>query len=178
MIVVLLGETNSGKSTIGKAVVQKMGDNWVYLSSGDIARRITSEDDLNAGKFAPENMMRSEITHMINGEYRDKNIILDGFPRFAEQNEFLHEITSDDIIFILVDVPHEQIENRARNRGRSDDNALAEKFKFWQEHTVPMIRQIIEDHDELYTISNGDEDNIFMNVEKVCEILCRYLSQN
>jgi adenylate kinase family enzyme len=115
---------------------------------------------------------------MINSEYRNKNIILDGFPRFADQYEFLHSITSDDILFILVDVPHEQIENRARNRGRSDDNALNEKFKFWNEYTVPMIKQIIEDNDELYTISNGDNDNVYENVEKVCEILCRYLSQN
>ena len=53
MITVLLGETNSGKSTIGKAVVQKLGDDWVYVSSGDIARRITPQEDLDAGKFAP-----------------------------------------------------------------------------------------------------------------------------
>lgn len=178
MITVLLGETNSGKSTIGKAVVQKLGDDWVYVSSGDIARRITPHEDLDAGKFAPEQNMRAEILSMINGEYRNKHIILDGFPRFSEQYEFLHSITSDDILFILVDVPHEQIENRAKNRGRSDDSALNEKFKFWNEHTVPMIKQIIEDHDELYTISNGDNDNVYENVEKVCDILCHYLSQN
>ena len=41
-----------------------------------------------------------------------------------------------------------------------------------------MIKQIIEDHDELYTISNGDDDNVYENVEKVCDILCHYLSQN
>ena len=100
MITVLLGETNSGKSTIGKAVVQKLGDDWVYVSSGDIARRITPQEDLDAGKFAPEQDMRAEILHMINGEYRGKHIILDGFPRFSEQYEFLHSITSDDILFI------------------------------------------------------------------------------
>lgn len=177
MIAILLGETNSGKSTIGKAVAQRL-DDWVYVSSGDIARQITSKEDLDVGKFAPESKMRSQIVNMINGEYRNNNIILDGFPRFIDQYEFLHSITSDDLMFIHVNVPHDEIENRARLRGRSDDMALNEKFKFWQEQTVPMIKQIIENQEEIYTISNGDNDNVYENVEKVCEILCHYMSQS
>ena len=49
--VIMLGASNSGKSTIGKVVAERL--NLRYIASGDIARQMNINSDLAEGKLPP-----------------------------------------------------------------------------------------------------------------------------
>ena len=169
--VVLIGQSNSGKSVIGKAVADKL--NMRYISSGDIARDMADiQDDLNSGNLAPEERMRDAIAHKIASI--NMSYILDGFPRFYDQYIWLGQLVAHDLIYVYVDVSDEDILARAILRGRCDDGSIEKKMLFFKEHTEPMVREILGSED-VYIISNGNMDSIEDNVNKICEIVEKYL---
>ena len=165
--IVLLGESNSGKSTIANGILNKK--DYRYISSGDIARRISDKELLDSGQLAPEQLMRKHILTEINDD--NKTFILDGCPRFYEQYEWLNQSVLCDLIYIYIDVPYEQIKNRAKLRGRSDDNSLDIKHEFWETNTMPMIREMIKCGETVYTFNNNDGDNICKIVNNIIDIL-------
>ena len=157
--VVLIGPPCSGKSTIGKSLAYNTG--YKYISSGDIARKMAEKDgsieDLNAGNMAPEDMMREEIAKILGS---DDDIILDGFPRFSDQyewmiNRFMHRTFA----FIFIDAPILALSTRATSRGRSDDAAFDKRISYYNQNTVPMVNRINKDmamHDGVTYITNSD----------------------
>lgn len=141
--IVLIGSPCSGKSTIGKKLAEEVG--YKYVSSGDIARQMAKEDgtaeNLTAGNMAPEDKMRAEITKVFNGY---DNIVLDGFPRFTEQWDwmmmnFKHKY---EFAFIVIDVPVITLINRMISRNRADDVSFMDRVKYYANNTVPMINEI------------------------------------
>lgn len=165
--IVMLGASNSGKSTIGKVVARNL--DLRYISSGDIARRMNVDAELAKGKLAPEEEMRKRILSAINSG--DKSFILDGFPRFYDQYEWLNMVTDCEFIYIVIDVPDEQLIRRATNRGRGDDEAIMAKLEFWHEQTVPMIDDIINADNAVYNINNADGTGIFNSIQAVNKII-------
>lgn len=168
--IVLLGHSNSGKSSIGRAVAEKLG--MEYISSGDIARGMSEEirDILNRGELAPENIMRERIMEKISSVETD--FILDGFPRFLDQYEWLNQVTGreTEFIYVHIKVSHEDVINRALFRGRDDDNAIRDKINWFETHTMPMINEITRNN-TIYDIENGRYDNIHVSINKLCEIV-------
>ena len=84
---------------------------------------IQVQKDLNSGEMAPEDKMRSMILHEINS--CDKPYILDGFPRFYEQYEWLNQNIDYDLIYVSIEVPYEDILARAMQRSRRDDEYIS-----------------------------------------------------
>ena len=170
--IILLGKSNSGKSTLGKVVARKT--NARYISSGDIARSMTDNlSSLNKGNLAPESEMRSAILDAISSE--DTSFILDGFPRFYEQYEWLNQVVNCDLIYVIISVPSEQIISRAINRGRSDDRSIRSKLEFYEENTKPMIKNIIDNGEIVYDINNDNDADIQGNISTLCRIMEDYL---
>ena len=135
--IILVGKSNSGKSVLGKAVAEKLGIR--YISSGDIARGMNDiQNSLNSGELAPEDRMRHEILHKIMS--CDISYILDGFPRFYDQYEWLNQTIAHDMIYVYVDVPDEDIISRAMQRGRDDDGSIGKKIKFFKEYMVYVLK--------------------------------------
>ena len=150
LCMVLVGAPCSGKSTIGKATAEEFGESAVYISSGDIARSIASRNatvqkNLADGMLAPESQMRGTLNERIWNEVilRDKQIlILDGFPRFGEQAEWLENLLKGrfNIKYVLIDTPADVLRNRARNRSRDDDRTSFEKrLVYYNETTLPEL---------------------------------------
>ena len=140
--IVLIGPPCSGKSSVGKLLASNI--RFKYVSSGDIARKMAEEDgtieNLNAGRMAPEDRMRTEIEDILR---TDDDIILDGFPRFMDQYKWLIErFFGREFLFILVDVPTLSLFCRAADRHRADDGAFIERLEYYKNNTVPMIRKI------------------------------------
>ena len=180
--IILLGQSNSGKSTIGKGIAKKLnvGDKstWIrYISSGDIARNMTKDgiqDDLKYGMMAPEDEMRKSILENINSS--NTPYILDGFPRFYDQYEWLNQQVNHDLIYIFIDVPDDEVLRRAHERCRCDDESICKKLEFYREATFPMIRDIISSRSEtVYIINNGSETDVDTNINSICENLSHYL---
>ena len=135
--IILIGQSNSGKSAMGKAVAEKLDIR--YISSGDIARNMSGiQDRLNSGKMAPESEMRWAIFKEITSS--EESYILDGFPRFEEQNNWLVNILEwwydhsmshiqHKLTYVYIDVTEDDIISRAKSRGRSDDKSIKKKMK-------------------------------------------------
>lgn len=159
--IVLLGQSNSGKSTIGKVVAQRTGIK--YVSSGDIARKMSVDvqRDLNAGKLAPEDRMRKEIRWELT---HNNALILDGFPRFLDQYIWMKQFNAR-FIYVIIEAPYEDILARAMGRRRCDDQSISNKMQWYEENTKPMIKHIIKAGERVYCISNGNSDDIYKNTE-------------
>lgn len=150
--IVLVGAPCSGKSSVGKLVANKL--NIKYVSSGDIARTIANNDDtvkndLEMGKLAPESQMRGAISSAIYNSVildDDNTIILDGFPRFGEQAEWLQNLISHKIkiYYVLLYTPLSTIIERSINRNRSDDKSLEKRLDYYYNTTYKDLHDYID----------------------------------
>ena len=172
--IILLGKSNSGKSTIGKKVAEVLGIR--YISSGDIARGMNdkkTQEELNEGKLAPEDEMRKCVLAEIN---KGDSYILDGFPRFYDQYEWINQQISHNLVYVFIDVSDEDVISRAKLRGRDDDESIAKKLEFYREETYPMIKEIISCGSEtVYTVNNGTQSMVCNNVFEICRKVEDYL---
>lgn len=159
--IIMLGESNSGKSTISKVVQKKLAENGVnvrYISTGDLARQFADANELNAGQMADEQTMRNEIIKAVRSD--NTSFILDGCPRFYQQYIWMNSVFDIRFVYFYISVPYWQIVERARKRGRSDDDAIITKHKYFYENTLPMVEQIFKNGEEIYLHDNPDGANI------------------
>ena len=172
--IILLGQSNSGKSTLGMEVANRLGIR--YISSGDIARSMKDEqvqEELVKGEMAPEDEMRSMVLHEINSS--DVPYILDGFPRFYDQYIWMNNNINYDLIYVYIDVPHKDILARAMTRNRDDDGYISKKIQFFEENTEPMIRKILDNDEHIYIIDNSNNRSIKDNIGVLTKIVEEYL---
>ena len=175
--IILIGQSNSGKSVLGKAVAERLGIR--YISSGDIARKMSNEvqDKLSHGELAPEQEMREAILRYIDNDIT--SYILDGFPRFYEQYEWLNQTIAHDLIYVYIDVPDTDILSRAKLRNRYDDKSIKKKIQFFRENTEPMMHEIFGNGcGHVYVINNGNSTNIEDNINKLSKIVEEYIYAN
>lgn len=172
--VVLFGRPCSGKSTIGKKFAEKYG--YVYISSGDIAREMAENDRtigamLSAGNMAPEEMMRADIRWAIRRNIGfDHNIVLDGFPRFRDQLDYLERTFPYlDLILTHIWVSTDYALYRAKNRGRNDDAAIQSRLNYFEENTYELLKGC------KITINNNGEYDIDDKVNELYEEVTRYV---
>lgn len=182
---IIFGPPCSGKSAAGKYVAKKL--KWDYISSGDIARQMAMADPvcharLNEGIMAPENDMRAHIKNMIVMSFNNHhNFILDGFPRFQEQYDWLMDILNGlapydldpQIIKVLMDVSPYKITFRAVKRGRDDDKSIGTRMAYYYKNTQSMLMEmsdlfiintdsltIEEEENKLYNYLKGNDINV------------------
>lgn len=174
--IVLVGPPCSGKSVTGKLTASKMNIN--YISSGDIARDMAKVNtqiynDLSAGKMAPEEMMRNTISDRLWKYFikEDRNVvILDGFPRFGDQIEWLYSRVKDsniNIKFVLFNIPLSTIIERSANRNRDDDKSLEQRLRYYYNIT----------YRELYKYINMVIDANENTIEECSELLTKYIEE-
>ena len=159
--VVLFGRPCSGKSAIGHEFAGRFG--YTYISSGDIARELAEgsrkmQEDLAAGKMAPEEEMRAQVRYKIrccraNGD----NFVLDGFPRFMDQHDFLKRTFPDMcLIYAHIFASEQTVMDRSRRRNRGDDGAILARLKYFEENTYDILRhcQIMINNNGQYEIGS------------------------
>lgn len=173
-LIVLVGGPCSGKSSAGKIAAEHLIAK--YISSGDIARDMAKNNDnvrsdLNSGKLAPESQMRDAISkHLWNHFFnRDANlIILDGFPRFGDQAEWLsNEFYMVDIHYVLIHAPSWVLRDRAKNRNREDDGSFERRLDYYRNVT----------YKELYRRLDTIIDTDTMSIEKCATELENYIKE-
>ena len=77
---------------------------------------------------------------------------------------------------MFIDASDEDIISRAKSRGRDDDESIMKKLEFYQEKTVPMMKEIINGNSETVYIINNDTGSIVNNnVLEVCRQVEDYL---
>ncbi len=165
--IIMFGMPCSGKSTIGKELAKELG--YDYVSSGDIAREMAKSDnnvnnDLNNGKLAPEDAMRSAIYDKI---MESNNLVLDGFPRFGDQLVWLYQnFVGINFIAIHIMIDSDTAIKRSVARGRDDDQSIIKRILNYYENTYQMA--INAD----VTVENiGDKNSNHGLVKSILEVL-------
>lgn len=168
--IILIGPPCSGKSTIGKEYARTYDID--YISSGDIARMMATESaaakaELDRGNMAPEDEMRKRIWEIIGYQWENKiPFILDGFPRFVEQDEWLRKQFAHTInwIYVVIELDEDTCEQRANNRGRPDDKYIYSRIRYYNEQTRPITDRY---NDVIYIPGiNPTPDDLYRRIEE------------
>ncbi len=144
MYIVMLGAPGSGKGTTAKILAKRT--NLPHISTGDMFReQIKKETELgklaqsymSKGELVPDEVTIGIVKDRLSWEDTKNGVILDGFPRTAEQAKVLDEILQEqgkkiDIVPEL-QIPDEIIIDRILNRVTCSNKECGEiyntKFK-------------------------------------------------
>lgn len=146
--VVICGLTGAGKSTVAKGVALSL--DWPLISSGDIARELATSDqltrsELSGGNWAPELAIRERVMQKIETAIATAGaFVIEGFPRRMEQLILLETVPDIKPLYVHLDCSPLVCFRRLVQRARPDDHpdALANRLRSYQEHTLPMLQAI------------------------------------
>lgn len=144
-MIIMMGLAGSGKSTQGQMLAEATGKVW--LSAGQVLRD-TGDPEVSAiqesGKLVPNELVeRLMIEGMLKAVREGKDVIIDGFPRDAEQAEWLvTNLASVMRLAIVIDVPKSELVRRLELRGRADDTreAIEERFKIVEQNIYSICK--------------------------------------
>lgn len=153
----------------------------IHISTGDIARGLikseTQQKEMEAKDLFPGEMeLRAELKHRIDNTTATY-ILVDGFPRFGAQAEYLAD-TFNDLFPVVIDVNAGDVRTlAARARARARDNCDINEAAFTKRLGLAMsnhndvdivVRQRLL---PTYTIiSTGDEQSVINQFMKITEI--------
>ena len=150
---VILGRQGSGKGTQSGLIAQRFG--CFHVSTGDVLRTAVAAgtelgrraaDILEAGHLVGDEIMNGIVgERLAQTDVVDNGVLLDGFPRTADQASALEQILADLnqslTIVVNLEVPVEDVTQRMMARGRSDDTeeAIARRLSLYEEQTAPLL---------------------------------------
>jgi adenylate kinase family enzyme len=164
MIVSIIGMPGSGKSTLAKNIATRFG--FEHISAGDVARKLAETDEevkeaLDAGQLAPREKMNTEMARIIcDSVEQDKRIVLDGFPRYANQLQPLLCEPFGDTIYLILACDEETARERLIKRARSDDKRVQidQRITTYYEETEPMIGDILDNDRTAFVVMGTPMD--------------------
>lgn len=172
---VILGRQGSGKGTQSGLLVDEFG--CIHVSTGDMLRAavaagtelgLQAQAVMEAGDLVSDEIMNGIVAErMASPDIARSGVLLDGFPRTADQADALEGILRDLeqqlTVAVNLEVPVEEVTARMMARGRSDDTeeAITRRLELYDEQTSPLLdwfdaRGLLETVDGL-----GSEDDIF-----------------
>ena len=180
---VILGRQGSGKGTQSLRLAAQYG--CVHLSTGDVLRAAVEEGTelgrqaagiMNAGGLVGDDVMVPLVAERVaKPDIMSGGVLLDGFPRTADQANGLEAMLSDLgqelTIAINLDVPVEEVTMRMMARGREDDTeeAIARRLSLYEEQTAPLFDWFAE-RGLLATVDGlGEEDQVFSRLTEAID---------
>lgn len=161
-MILMMGVAGSGKSVQGRRVADELGYPW--LSTGEFLRMMISGErrkQMIAGRLLDDSEiieLADSIFHMVDVK---AECILDGFPRTMPQAEWLFAQHKAGLLRITAVVhlqaSEQEVARRLLARGRADDTqeAISERFKEYNEVTLPIIYDMERKGIKIYNI-NGE----------------------
>lgn len=152
-MIILFGPAGAGKSVQGHMLAARFG--WRWLSAGQLLRETRDTEFMEAmrkGEFIPDEHIRKVMGDALKNATDISRVILDGFPRQAQQAEWLlsvrEELSRDIKAVIVLDVSREVIDERLKIRGRADDteDAIDHRLDLFREETMPIIEYFLENN--------------------------------
>lgn len=150
---VILGRQGSGKGTQSALLVEALG--CVHLSTGDVLRAAASAGTelglqakavMDSGGLVSDHIMVGIVAERLaSDDIVSHGVLLDGFPRTADQADALVSILADLqqqlTMAINVDVPVDAVTDRMMQRGRADDTAeaISRRLELYEQQTAPLL---------------------------------------
>ncbi len=148
-MIIFMGVAGAGKSVQGKLLADQAALPW--LSTGEFLRMLISgqqRKDMLAGKLLDDKQIITLVQKIFSVIDTKHEFILDGFPRTSGQadwliNQFKYEQLSISAV-INLQASEQVVRNRLLGRGRQDDTeaAISERFREYQQTTVPLLEQL------------------------------------
>lgn len=174
-MILFFGAAGSGKSTQAEMLAEKM--NWKHVSMGELLRSIDDpkiQTALARGELVDSSLTNRLIRNLYNQTQNEKvTLIIDGYPRQAEQASWLIEEKDRykiDVV-ILIDVPETEVLARLKDRARPDDTveAIKQRIKIFREETLPVIDSLRKAGIKVVTIDGSG--TIEQTHQKVMEVI-------
>lgn len=180
---VILGRQGSGKGTQSLRIAEQFG--CVHLSTGDVLRAAVDAGTelgqqaagiMNAGGLVGDDIMIPLVAERLaQDDIMAGGVLLDGFPRTAEQanglEAMLAKLEQQLTVAINLDVPVEEVTMRMMARGREDDTeeAIARRLSLYEEQTAPLLDWFAE-RGLLATVDGlGEEDQVFSRLTEAID---------
>lgn len=149
-MIILFGLAGSGKGTQGKILSELFG--WRWLSVGEAIRQTGGyEDIINKGGLIPDADVIKLMDKQIRlAEAEGFDVILDGYPRDAEQAAYIMKTMPDKIDgAIILEVPKAELYERLALRARDDDrekSSIDRRFVIFEDN-IGRILPLLEAED-------------------------------
>jgi adenylate kinase len=172
---VILGRQGSGKGTQSLHVADSLG--CIHVSTGDMLRAAVAEGTplgreaeaiMESGGLVSDDIMNGIVAERLaKADIVMSGVMLDGFPRTADQADTLERILADLgqtlTVAINLDVPVEVVTERMLARQREDDTpeAIERRLSLYEEQTAPLLDWFAA-RDLLVTVDGvGSEEEVF-----------------
>ena len=142
-MIILFGLAGSGKGTQGKILSEIFG--WRSLSVGEAIRQTGEYKDItDRGELVPDAEVIKIMDKQIKkAEAEGFDVILDGYPRDAEQAEYIMNTMADKIDgAIILEVPKDELYKRLELRGRDDDKnreSIERRFAVFEQNIYTIL---------------------------------------
>ncbi len=172
MVLVLLGAPGSGKGTLSAKLKNELG--YIHLSTGDLFRKIMKSDSplgkkinevIQSGKLVSDDLTNELVKQELDS-IKNKNIVLDGYPRTVDQAKYLDSITKVDKA-VLIDVNKDIIIKRISGR-----RMCPKCNSIYNIYFMPPKSENVCDHDGSTLIQRKDD-----NIDSVTKRLEVYENQ-
>lgn len=161
--IVLLGVQGSGKGT--QAAILKDKLQLLHLSTGDLFRAMKTEDSplarrvqdlMRAGELIPDDVTNEMVQARLTKADAQRGVILDGYPRNANQAKFLDELLAERNDRVLVahvlELDREIAIRRSEGRRFSQD-----KTRVYNIYTNPPKADGVDDVDGQPLVQREDD---------------------
>lgn len=142
--IMFIGPQGSGKTTQAKILAEKTG--FKYLGTGEMFREALKKKEegweklkvILEGKLVDNEITCNFIKEKLEGLTNEKGIIIDGYPRNAEQKN-IYDPDFDVVLYIKVS--DEVAIDRLLGRGRVDDTteAIQKRLELYHKETGPLL---------------------------------------
>ncbi|MEQ8842411.1 MAG: adenylate kinase [Acidimicrobiales bacterium] len=183
MRLVILGRQGSGKGTQAVRIADEYG--CIHVSTGDMLRAAVAagtelgkqaEAVMNSGGLVGDDIMNGIVAERLGADdIMSHGVLLDGFPRTADQADALERICADQgvplDVAINLDVPVEVVTERMLARQREDDTpeAIERRLSLYEEQTAPLL-DWFGSRDLLATVDGvGSEEEVFARLAGVID---------
>jgi adenylate kinase len=185
--VVLFGPPGAGKGTQSEKLIEKF--ELTHLSTGDLFRKhlgegtelgILAKKYMDEGHLVPDQVVISMVEDKISNTSESKGFIFDGFPRTTAQAEALDKMLKNHGMaisgMIALDVPHEILKERIKERGKTSNRAddqneekINTRIKVYLDETLP-VAKYYEEQGKFKKINGvGGIDEIFNQISVVID---------
>lgn len=178
-MIIFTGVAGSGKSSQGRMLADEFGLPW--LSTGEFLRMLISGErrkDMLAGKLLGDQEIIALIRKIFTIIDTDHEFILDGFPRTAEQADWLlNQVKHGQLeltAVIHLQASEEVVKARLLSRGRQDDEseAIARRFEEYQQTILPILENFKKADVKVFDIDASETvEAVHDKIEKVLKPL-------